>query len=49
MLSGAVLVIAQRSITDLVTALLALATVALLWCFKKIPEPASCWWPRCWD
>jgi chromate transporter len=40
MLSGAVLVIAQRSITDLVTALLALATVALLWRFKKIPEPA---------
>ncbi|AZP12362.1 chromate transporter [Undibacterium parvum] len=39
-LTGAVLVIAQRSITDLVTALLALATLVVLWRFKKIPEPA---------
>ncbi|WP_295747841.1 chromate transporter [Undibacterium sp.] len=39
-LTGAVLVIAQRSITDLVTALLALVTLVVLWRFKKIPEPA---------
>jgi chromate transporter len=38
-LAGAVIVIAQRSITDAVTAALALATAALLWRFKKLPEP----------
>ncbi|VTU12852.1 Chromate transport protein [Variovorax sp. SRS16] len=38
-LSGAVLVIAQRSIIDLATAALAIGTAALLWRFKKIPEP----------
>jgi chromate transporter len=38
-LSGAVLVIAQRSITDWLTGALALATAALLWKFKKLPEP----------
>ena len=38
-LAGAVIVIAQRSITDLVTAALALVTAALLWRFKKLPEP----------
>jgi len=38
-ITGAVIVIGQRSITDWVTALLALLTVALLWRFKKLPEP----------
>lgn len=39
-ITGAVIVIGQRSITDWVTAALALATVGILWRFKKIPEPA---------
>lgn len=38
-IAGAVVVLAQRSITDWITALLALATVAILWRFKKVPEP----------
>jgi chromate transporter len=38
-IAGAVIVIGQRSITDLVTAGLALATVVVLWRFRKIPEP----------
>jgi chromate transporter len=38
-ITGAVIVIGQRSITDWV-AVLALAAVALLWRFKKVPEPA---------
>jgi chromate transporter len=37
-IAGSVVVIAQRSITDIPTALLALATAALLWRFKKFPE-----------
>ena len=37
---GAVIVIGQRSITDWVTAALALATASVLWRFKKVPEPA---------
>ena len=39
-IAGAVIVIGQRSITDWLTAALALATTAILWRFKKIPEPA---------
>ena len=39
-ITGAVIVIGQRSITDWVTAALALVTVGVLWRFKKIPEPA---------
>ncbi|QNP61328.1 chromate transporter [Paenacidovorax monticola] len=39
-IAGAVAVIGQRSITDWITAALALATAAVLWRFKKIPEPA---------
>jgi len=39
-IAGAVVVIGQRSITDWITATLALATAAVLWRFKKIPEPA---------
>ena len=38
-LTGAVFVIAHRSITDGVTAALAIVTAALLWRFKKLPEP----------
>jgi chromate transporter len=38
-LAGAVIVIAQRSITDAVTALVAVATAVLLWRFKTLPEP----------
>ena len=39
-IAGAVIVIGQRSITDWITAAMALVTVAILWRFKKIPEPA---------
>jgi chromate transporter len=38
-ITGAVIVIGQRSITDLATAALALTTVGVLWRFKKVPEP----------
>jgi len=38
-IAGSVVVIAQRSIRDIPTALLALGATALLWKFKKIPEP----------
>ena len=39
-ITGAVIVLGRRSINDAVTAALALATVAVLWKFKKVPEPA---------
>ncbi|HZY41477.1 MAG TPA: chromate transporter, partial [Anaerolineae bacterium] len=38
-ITGAVIVIGQRSITNWVTAALALVTVGVLWRFKRIPEP----------
>lgn len=38
-ITGAVIVLGQRSITDWVTAALAVATVAVLWKFKKVQEP----------
>lgn len=38
-IAGAVIVIGQRSITDWITAALAIATAAALWRFKKLPEP----------
>ena len=38
-ITGSVIVLAKRSIVDIPTALMALATVALLWKFKKIQEP----------
>ena len=38
-ITGAVIVIGQRSITDFATAALALAAVGVLWRFKKFPEP----------
>lgn len=38
-ITGAVIVLGQRSVTDGVTAAIALATVAVLWRFRKLPEP----------
>jgi chromate transport protein ChrA len=38
-ITGAVLVLGQRSIVDLPTVALFLATAAVLWRFKKLPEP----------
>jgi chromate transporter len=38
-IAGAVVVIGERSITDWVTAALALVTVGVMWRFKKLPEP----------
>ncbi|MCD4486265.1 chromate transporter, partial [Chromobacterium vaccinii] len=38
-IAGSVAVLAQRSLTDLPTALLAIAAAALLWKLKKLPEP----------
>ena len=38
-IAGAVIVLGRRSVTDLPTLLIALATAAALWRFKKIPEP----------
>ena len=38
-IAGAVVVIAQRSITDWVTGALAVVTAFVLWRFKKLPEP----------
>jgi chromate transporter len=38
-IAGSVVVIAQRSIVDIPTALLAAGTAALLWKFKKLQEP----------
>jgi len=39
-ITGAVVVLGQRSISDVATAILAVVTAALLWKFKKLPEPA---------
>ena len=38
-ITGSVVVIAQRSVADIPTALIALGTAALLWKFKKLQEP----------
>ena len=38
-ITGSVIVIAKRSIVDLPTAFVALATLAVLWKFKKLQEP----------
>jgi chromate transporter len=38
-ITGAVIVLGRRTITDIPTLLLALVTLALLWRWKKIPEP----------
>ena len=39
-ITGAVIVLGQRSIIDIPTSLLALTTVGLMWKMKKLPEPA---------
>ena len=39
-IAGSVIVIGQRSVTDWLTAVLAIGTAGLLWRFKKVPEPA---------
>src|SRR6185437_13338512 len=39
-ITGAVIVLAQRSIVDATTASIAVVTVALVWKVKKLPEPA---------
>ena len=39
-ITGAVIVLAERSIVDLMTALMALVTVGLIWKVNKLPEPA---------
>ena len=38
-ITGAVFVIAKRSIIDIPTVLIAVVTILLLWKFKKLPEP----------
>lgn len=38
-ISGSVIVIAKRSITDITTAAIAIVTIAILWRFKKVQEP----------
>ncbi|MBK1891933.1 hypothetical protein Undi14_18020 [Undibacterium sp. 14-3-2] len=38
-IAGSVVVLAERSITDIPTATLALVTGVLLWKFKKLQEP----------
>jgi chromate transporter len=39
-ITGAVVVLGERSVTDVPTALLAMAAAVLLWKVKKLPEPA---------
>jgi len=38
-ITGAVIVLAERSIVDVITALIALIAVGVIWRFKKVPEP----------
>jgi len=38
-ITGAVIVLAQRPIVDLLTALMALVTIGLIWKVKKLSEP----------
>ena len=38
-IAGAVVVLAQRSIVDVVTALIALSSVYVVWRYRKVPEP----------
>ncbi len=39
-ITGAVIVLAERAIVDLVTALVAIASVVVVWKVRKLPEPA---------
>lgn len=38
-ISGAVIVLGKRSLTDIPTVCIAILTLLVLWCYKKIPEP----------
>jgi chromate transporter len=38
-ITGAVIVLAERSIVDLLTVFMALVTIGLIWKVKKLPEP----------
>ncbi|HEX8039042.1 MAG TPA: chromate transporter [Chryseosolibacter sp.] len=38
-IAGAVLVLGKRTLTDLATVIIALATITILWRFRKLPEP----------
>jgi len=38
-IAGAVIVLAERSVVDWITALIALVTMGLIWKVKKLPEP----------
>jgi chromate transporter len=38
-IAGAVLVLAKRTLTDIPTVLIAISTAAILFRFKKLPEP----------
>ncbi len=38
-ITGAVVVLAERSIVDVITALMALVTIGLIWKVKNLPEP----------
>ena len=38
-ITGAVIVLAERSIVDIATAAMAILTIALIWKIKKLPEP----------
>jgi len=38
-IAGAVIVLAERSVVDWLTALIALVTMGLIWKVKKLPEP----------
>jgi chromate transporter len=38
-ITGSVVVLARRSVVDIPTAIMALATILLLWRFKKLQEP----------
>ena len=38
-ITGAVIVLAERSVVDIVTALIAFVTIGVVWRFKKVPEP----------
>lgn len=38
-ISGAVIVLGKRSLTDIPTVCIAVLTLLVLWCYKKIPEP----------
>jgi chromate transporter len=40
-ITGAVIVLGRRSLVDVPTVMMALATAAVLWRFKKVPEPAA--------